>query len=352
MDEMNISPRQKTAILLISLPPDIAGSIMRSFSPEEIRAISAEMSRARNAPPELRNKIVQEFLEKVSKLKKPGKGDTTSVKTDKTPEQVERVPAVEKKEEEKPIPITQNIQKLLGNRSQKPKVGHELESRLPFSFILETDPKKVAYVLKDESPQTIAAVLANLPPSVSSRILAFIPSNVQAEVTKRMSNIKRLSQEVLEVLRDAVKEELDNLILMVPAVKEGRSSEMLSHVDKVTEKRILDGLTSTISRPSMMLSSRGRSLQFDDIAILEPNAIKELIRITDTRDLLIALKGASQEIVNKVLSVLPPAKARAIMEDLKALKGVSEEEIRRAQQQIRSNLRGLITIGKIKLPGT
>ncbi len=342
MPEMELTPRLKTAILLISLPADAASAIMRSFSPEEMKAISAEMAKARTIPPEVRAKVVQEFLEKTSKTKK----GTTQVSASPATQASAAPTAGKGKEKDAPVPIAQNLQSLLGARTTAPK---RAKVKHPFAFLLDVDPKKIAYVLKDEDPQTVAAILGNLPAPVATKILAFLPASIQSEVPKRIQNLSKLSEEVMRALVEILQEELENVIPTGPATAREHSSELVSHLDKVTERKIIEKLG--IGHP---ISShiRGRSLEFEDIMLLDQNGIRELIRITDTRDLLIALKGAPMELVNKILSVLPPQKAKALMEDLKVLQDVSEQEIKRAQQQIRNNLRGLITIGKIKLPGS
>ena len=73
-----------------------------------------------------------------------------------------------------------------------------------------------------------------------------------------------------------------------------------------------------------------------------------MLRLTDFRDLVLALKGANRELAERVYRFLSPEVSTALRNDVEALGQVPWDEVKQAQQQIRNILRGLVTLGKIK----
>ena len=59
---VNLPPRQKTAILLMSLPPEASAEIFKELGPEEVQNITMEISKLPQISPETRAQVIQEFL--------------------------------------------------------------------------------------------------------------------------------------------------------------------------------------------------------------------------------------------------------------------------------------------------
>ncbi|MFN4151285.1 MAG: hypothetical protein ACK4IX_10110, partial [Candidatus Sericytochromatia bacterium] len=99
MEINELTPRQKTAIILTSLPPEISSSVLMSFSPEERRAINAEFPKVKNIPENIKQQVLNEFLQKNRQTI-----SSTNISSEEP-----------KKEEN--ISFSQNLDKLLGKPS-------------------------------------------------------------------------------------------------------------------------------------------------------------------------------------------------------------------------------------------
>ncbi|MCS6956089.1 MAG: hypothetical protein NZM44_07030, partial [Candidatus Calescibacterium sp.] len=203
MDISELTPRQKTAIILTSLPPEVSNSILMGFTPEERRAINAEFPKVRNIPENIKQQVLNEFLQKnrqtISKQELP------SVEQDT------------KKEE--PLSISQNLDKLLGKHpTQQNHSFSTSKLSKPLDFLAAVNPKKVYWVLKNESNSTIALVISQLSPAVAQRIVSVFPTSQQTEINKYLIGIRNPDNRVIDVVAKFIKQELDEID--VPAVGE------------------------------------------------------------------------------------------------------------------------------------
>ncbi|MCS7244215.1 MAG: FliG C-terminal domain-containing protein [Candidatus Calescibacterium sp.] len=328
MDISELTPRQKTAIILTSLPPEVSNSILMSFTPEERRAINAEFPKVRNIPENIKQQVLNEFLQKnrqtISKQELP------SVEQDT------------KKEE--PLSISQNLDKLLGKNptQQTPSFSTSKLSK-PLDFLAAVNPKKVYWVLKNESNSTIALVLSQLSPAVAQRIMSVFPTSQQTEINKYLIGIRNPDSRVIDVVAKFIKQELDEMD--VPSVGEStfvhaqQTTSSLSTTTPQVEK-------TNVATASIIISNK--KIDFTDISLLKPPDMEHLLKLTNKNDWINALKGVSPEIADKILSLMPQVQAKVIKKELETA-AVSKEDIIKSQRDILFKVKGLVTIGKVKI---
>ncbi|MCS7164806.1 MAG: FliG C-terminal domain-containing protein [Candidatus Calescibacterium sp.] len=326
MDINELTPRQKTAIILTSLPPEISNSILMSFSPEERRAINAEFPKVRNIPDNIKQQVLNEFLQK-------------NRQTISFPKQ--ETPAQEEQKKEEPISISQNLDKLLGKQpiQQNPTLSTTKLSK-PLDFLAAVNPKKVYWVLKNESNSTIAFILSQLSPAVSQRILSVFPTSQQTEISKYMIGIRKPDNRVIEVVAKFIRQELEEID--IPPVGESSFSQIQQTTTSPTEQQA----KQTVATASIVISNK--KIDFADISLLKQQDMEHLLKLTNKNDWVNALKGVSPEIADKILSLMPQVQAKVIKKDLETAT-VSKEDIIKAQRDILFKVKGLVTIGKVKI---
>lgn len=326
MDINELTPRQKTAIILTSLPPEISNSILMSFSPEERRAINAEFPKVRNIPDNIKQQVLNEFLQK-------------NRQTISFPKQ--ETPAQEEQKKEEPISISQNLDKLLGKQpiQQNPTLSTTKLSK-PLDFLAAVNPKKVYWVLKNESNSTIAFILSQLSPAVSQRILSVFPTSQQTEISKYMIGIRKPDNRVIEVVAKFIRQELEEID--IPPVGESSFSQIQQTTTPPTEQQA----KQTVATASIVISNK--KIDFADISLLKQQDMEHLLKLTNKNDWVNALKGVSPEIADKILSLMPQVQAKVIKKDLETAT-VSKEDIIKAQRDILFKVKGLVTIGKVKI---
>ncbi len=226
------------------------------------------------------------------------------------------------------------------------------EGKAIFNELEKLDAKVVANLIKDEHPQVIALILSQLKPSKASEILQYIPkrvgiTNVQEEVIKRIASIEKISSQTLKVVANTLEEEL----LTIGA----GSEESLSGIDIAAEivnslpKEVQMELLEDIRKEDEILADNieERMFKFEDILKLDNRAIIEILKSVDKNDLMLALKGASEEILNKFLSNMSKRAAEMFLEDMEVLGPVKKSDVEKAQKKIIDEIKNLINKGVI-----
>lgn len=330
---VNLPPKQKTAILLMSLPPEASAEIFKELGPEEVQAITTEISKLPQISPETRAQVIQEFLNQ------DGGGDA-------------------------PRPFAgfngiggHSIGGPTGIGSVPPQIGGFTQtapmttssSNRPLDFLRRVDPRQLLQLIRKEHPQTIAVILSYLQPSQASAVLSDLQPQVQTEVAKRLAELHPVNQEILAELEKVLESRLHQ------ALEDGAYShadgkeallEILNQADRGTEERVLSGLAT--KSPLLVNNLKTKLCDFEDLNNVDDPSLEQVLRLTDFRDLVLALKGADENLSKRVYRFLSPDVARALRDDVESLVQVSWDEIKQAQQRIRNILRGLVTLGKIK----
>lgn len=330
---VNLPPKQKTAILLMSLPPEASAEIFKNLGPEEVQAITTEISKLPQISPETRAQVIQEFLDQ------DGGGDTP-----------------------RPFPSfgigghplggptgIGGAPSPIGGVFTQTAAMTTSSSNRPLDFLRRVDPRQLLQLIRKEHPQTIAVILSYLQPSQASAVLSDLQPQVQTEVAKRLAELHPVNQEILAELEKVLESRLHQ------ALEDGAYShadgkeallEILNQADRGTEERVLSGLAT--KSPLLVNNLKTKLCDFEDLNNVDDPSLEQVLRLTDFRDLVFALKGADENLSKRVYRFLSPDVARALRDDVESLHQVSWDEVKQAQQRIRNILRGLVTLGKIK----
>jgi flagellar motor switch protein FliG len=90
---------------------------------------------------------------------------------------------------------------------------------------------------------------------------------------------------------------------------------------------------------------------FEDLLLLDVNAIKEVLAKVDRKILTVALKGTSEKIKSHLLQAMSQRGADMMREDMDAMGPIKIKEVEAAQQQIIAVVRQLESDGVISLKG-
>jgi flagellar motor switch protein FliG len=312
----------------MSLPPELSAQVFKELGPEEVQAITMEISKLPQISPEARAQVIQEFLEQTNH---PGMREALGGGA----------------------PLSGSVMTEPGggtSHSMAPTLpGASGGAKRPLGFMRRVDPRQLLQLIRREHPQTIAVVLSYLQRNHASTVLGDLTPQVQTEVARRLAELRKVSPEILAELEKVLE------IRLHQALEEGAYShtdgkeallEILNQADRNTEERVLTGLTQ--KSPHLASDIKTKLCDFEDLNNIDDSSLQQVLRLTDFRDLVLALKGANRELAERIYRFLSPEVARALREDVESLGQVPWEEIKQAQQQIRNILRGLVTLSKIK----
>lgn len=217
----------------------------------------------------------------------------------------------------------------------------------PFRELGQVSPRMLSQILRNEHPQTLALILGHLSSDQAASLLTSLPASVRAEVLVRLARLESVPEEMLM--------EVDKVLtsqLIAMGGKEGKKvggvqsvAEILNSVDRATEEEVL----SEIEEDSAQLAEDIRNLMFvfEDCKNIDDKGISEIIKETEREDLILALRGASDELKEKFFRRMSERAANAIREELEYMGPTKLSDVEGAQQNIVKVVRRLEAENKI-----
>ncbi len=323
MSVRKLTGKQKAAILLISLGPELSSQIFQHLRDEDIEELTMEIASMRRVDPETRDEVLQEFNDMYTARVYLDQGGI-----DYARDLLEKALGADKANE--------IIQRLTAS----------LQVR-PFDFARKTDPGQLLNFIQNEHPQTIALILAYLNSEQSSMILSALPPEKQVDVAKRLATLDRTTPEVLDEIESTLEQRLSAFAVDDYTMAGGIDSavEILSQVDRSTERTIIDALEE--EDPELAEEIRKRMFVFEDIISLDDRSIQKIIREVESKELAKALKTSSEEVADRIYKNMSKRAAEMLKEDIEFMGPVRLREIEEAQQKIVGVIRRLEEAGEI-----
>jgi flagellar motor switch protein FliG len=221
-----------------------------------------------------------------------------------------------------------------------------------FDTLQKIDPQQLAKFIHSEHPQTIALVLSQLNASQAAGLLVSLPAEMRSDVALRMAHLDQISPEIIGKIAGIIARKVQSLGELSRESSGGVTavSEMFNRLDSSTSKEVLDVIEQ--SDPNLVEAIRHLMFVFEDLLLLGPEGVKEVLAKVDRKVLTIALKGTSDQLRNHFLQSMSQRGAEMLREDMDALGPVKIKEVQASQQQIIAVVRQLENDGTISLKGT
>ena len=319
----NLTGKQKAAILLVSLGPDVSAEVFKHFNDEEIEELTLEIANLEKIPSEVKDEVLDEFHQMCVAYDYISRGGMDYAK--------------------------EVLEKALGE-SKANSIIDRLTASLqvrPFDELRKTDPAQILNFIQNEHPQTIALVLSYLDPEQSATIMASLEAEKQVEVAKRIAVMERISPEVIKEVESVLEQKLSSLMSSEYTAAGGIDSivDILNLADRATEKTILDDLSD--EDPELAEKIKNQLFVFEDITLLTDKDIQVLLRRVESDDLALALKTASDEVSEKIFSNQSNRAEQMLKEDIEYLGPVRISDVEEAQQEVVNIIRRLEEEGEI-----
>ena len=217
----------------------------------------------------------------------------------------------------------------------------------PFAILRKADTHQLANMLANEHPQTIALIMCYIQPDKAASVLALFPNELQTEVAERIGVINRTSPAVIKKIENIVQNKFSNIIESDSENIGGVKTlvEILNSVDRTTEKNIINDLEKT--QPELAEVIKANLFVFEDIVTLDKSSIQRVLREVDNEQLVLALKGASEEVTTVVYANLSKRAADTVREDIEFMGPVRLSTVEEAQHKIVGIIRRLEEAGEI-----
>jgi flagellar motor switch protein FliG len=320
---MTLKGKQKAAVLLIQMGPEASAAVLKQLREPEIEQLTLEILSMDQVSDDVNREVLAEghSLALASRFLSTGGFGYA--------------------------------QEMLG-RALGPEKAAEIISRLAatlqphhFDFLKDTDPSQLATFIQEEHPQAIALILAHLPSATASRVLASLPAELQAEVAMRIATMERTLPEVIEGIEQVLRQRLARVVFSETSQAGGLDSlvKILGNVDRSTERSVLEYL----DQHNADLAGEVRKLMFafDNLVALDDSALQRILRDVDARDLPLALRGAPDELRDRIFKNVSARAADMLREDMAVAGQVRRRQVEEAQQRIVTVARRLEEAGEI-----
>lgn len=322
-EKNKFTAKKKAAAIIIALGADDASQVYKYLKEDEIEQLTMEIAMLQKLSPETAENTLEEFYNLCLAQKFITEGGIEYAKAilDKT---IGSAAASQ---------LLERVTKSLRTRS--------------FDFLKKADPKHLLGFIQNEHPQTIALILSYLNPAQSSAILAELPREIQVDVARRIATMDRTSPEIVKEVEKTLEKKFASVMSVdfteIGGVK--HIAEVLNSVDRSTEKHIMEELS--VKDPQLTEEIRRRMFVFEDIVTLDSISIQRFLSEADSKDLLIALKGSSEEVAEVFYSNMSSRMSESLKEDAQYLRGVRLSDVDEAQQRLVGVVRSLEERGEI-----
>jgi flagellar motor switch protein FliG len=315
---------------MITLGEEVSADILRHLEDDEVDEIGREVARVSLISTEQSESILEEFYEMAIAHDYVVKGGIDYAKkmlySAFQPEQAKK--------------LVDRLMKSLGSEAAN------------FDALQKADPQQLAKFIHSEHPQTIALILSHLNPSQAAGLLFSLPPEMRGDVSMRMAHLDQISPEIINKIAAVIGTKLKSLGEVSREAYGGvrAVSEMFNRLDSNSSKEILDHMEN--NDPNLVETIRHLMFVFEDLLLLDQNAVKEILSKVERKILTIALKGTSDQLKNHLLGAMSQRGAEMLREDMEALGPIKIKEVEASQQQIIAVVRQLEAEGVLSLKGT
>ncbi len=324
MDEAGV---EDAAILLMSLGEEHASEVLKHLTPKEVQRMGETISRMKAIPRERVEKVFDRFTTQA--------GAARMLVADND----EYVRSV--------------LRKALGDDKANLLIGRILQGNdnAGIESLKWMDASAVAELLSSEHPQIVAAILVHLDSDQAAAVLKLFAERQRNEVVLRIATLDGIQPAALQDLNEVMGRVLagggrgrrSNL----GGVK--TTAEMLNMLGSQVETSVLDFVREVDGELAQKIMDN--MFIFDDLERLDDKGFQALLKEVQSESLVLALKGASPVLREKVFKNMSARAAETLREDLESRGPVRLSEVESEQKEMLKIVRRLADEGQIVLGG-
>jgi flagellar motor switch protein FliG len=328
--EEAIPSLRKAAMLLVVLGEQSSAELLQQLSEDDVQKVSREVARITAITGDQSEIVLQEFHHLATAGDYVARGGV-----DYARKLLMRA-------------FNPDVAKRLLDRLTK-ALGSEAAS---FDAIQKADPQQLAKFIHSEHPQTIALVLSHLNSTQAAALLNSLPPGLRSDVAQRMASLDQISPEVILKIIGVIGQKLKTLGEFSRESYGGvrAVAEMLNRLDSASSREILTHIDQQDS--NLAETIRHLMFVFEDLLLIDPMGLKEVLAKIDRKVLTVALKGTSEQLRTQILGSMSQRGADMLREDMDALGPIKIKDVEAAQQQIIAIVRQLESEGVLSLKGT
>ena len=318
---------ENAAILLMSLGEQEASEVFKHLAPKEVQRLGETIARMKAVSRERVDHVIESF-------------DLLAANESMlVPDSNEYVKAV--------------LRKALGEDKAKLLIDRILQGSdvTGIESLKWMDPSSVAELLRNEHPQIAAAILVHLEFDQASDVLKMFTERQRNEVMVRIATLDGIQPMALRDLNEVMSKVLAGgdrgKKSSLGGVK--TAAEILNMLGSAVETSVLDFVRETDNDLAQKIMDN--MFTFDDVEKIDDKGIQALMKEVQSESLVIALKGATPALRDKIFKNMSTRAAETLKEDLDSRGPVRLSEVEAEQKEMLKIVRRLVDEGQIVLAG-
>jgi len=313
------------AILLMLLEEDDAAEILRGLDPDEVKLLGKAMFDSSEASEAMVESALDKFVQRSRSVSALSVGAEPRIRS----------------------VITQALGNVRGDNillSIAPQSSATCLEMLRWMEVFT-----IEQILAEEHPQVGALVLAVLHPDVAAKALEGLEDGAQADLLYRAARLNLVSAEAIADLETLLARRSD-VKSTAPRMKLGGKSEIAKIVNAMP-KTSGDRILKTVKKRDRIVGQEieDEMFIFENLSDLDAKSLGAVLRTVDAQTLTLALKGASDALVDKALGSMSARAAQSIRDDMADRGPTKRAEVDEAQKQIILVVRQMAEDGTVTL---
>jgi flagellar motor switch protein FliG len=316
---------EQAAILLMTVGEEEAAEVFKFLSPKEVQKLGETMARLKTVPREKVEKVIVAF-NKTKDEQFSLVGDTDAF-------------------------VSQVLRRALGEEKANMLLDRILQGRdvSGIEALKWMDPGSIAELLKNEHPQIVASILVHLERDHASEVLRSFGERMRNDVLVRIATLDGIQPQALQELNEVLSKVLAGGEKLKKANLGGTkaTAEILNFLGAQLETAAVESIREHDSDLAQKILDQ--MFTFENLNALDDRAIQTLLREVQSESLIVALKGADQDLRDKIFKNMSSRAAEMLREDLEAKGPVRVSEVEAEQREILKIVRRLADEGQIQL---
>ena len=320
-----MSGYDKAAVLMLSLNEDDAASIFRHLEPKQVQRLGMAMASMSDFSNEKVTAVQRLFIDDIQKYSNIGVGSEDFV----------RKALVAALGEDKAGNLVEQI--IMGSGARG------LDS------LKWMDARQVATIIQNEHPQIQTIVLSYLEPEQSAEILRQFPEPVRLDLIMRIANLEEVQPAALQELNEIMEKQFAGSASTQAAKMGGlkAAASIMNYLDTNIEGQLMDSIRENDEEMSQQIQDL--MFVFENLIDVDDRGIQTLLREVSGDLLTKALKGADDNLKEKIFKNMSKRAADTLREDLSTMSPMRISDVEAAQKEILTIARRLADNGEIML---
>lgn len=319
---------EQAAILLMSVGEVTAAEILKHMGPKEVQRLGTAMTQLKDVQQYEVEVVLSNFMAEVRTQTGLGLGSDSYI----------RNMLVTALGEDKANGLIDRI--LLGGNTTGLDTLKWMEAR------------SVADIIRNEHPQIQAIVLAYLEADQSAEILTYFPEKVRLDVMMRVAALDSVQPSALQELNNILEKQFSGAAGSQTKQMGGykTAAEIMNNLDSSIEGELMNAIKEIDEDLGTQIADL--MFVFDNLKDVDDRGIQALLREVSSEVLILALKGADEDLREKIFKNMSKRAAELMRDDLETKGPVKISEVEGAQKEILTIARRMSDAGEINLGGS